>query len=137
MESFVSSKAVGIKTQKRGHKNELKKLTCASISPPPLPPPLWTRSTVFLETDTDDRLDAYYIGGGSKVPENSVYLGCYEDHQQGRALDASFVWCDGKMTVPVSQFIHATSTLYCSFIGPCRADDCTAESLYGGIWRPP
>eukprot|EP00903_Cladosiphon_okamuranus_P016927 g15603.t1 len=50
-----------------------------------------------------DRVDAYYIGGGSKVPENSLYLGCYADQQGDRALDAGFLWCEGKMTVPLCE----------------------------------
>ncbi|CAM9927960.1 unnamed protein product, partial [Ectocarpus sp. 4 AP-2014] len=40
-------------------------------------------------------VDAFFMGGGPKVPMNSDYLGCQADKQGDRALGEGFLWCSG------------------------------------------
>ncbi|CAB1115398.1 unnamed protein product [Ectocarpus sp. CCAP 1310/34] len=44
-------------------------------------------------------VDAFFMGGGPKVPINSDYLGCQADKQGDRALGEGFLWCSGRMTI--------------------------------------
>ncbi|CBJ29140.1 conserved unknown protein [Ectocarpus siliculosus] len=48
-------------------------------------------------------VDAFFMGGGPKVPMNSDYLGCQADKQGDRALGEGFLWCTGRMTVQICE----------------------------------
>lgn len=63
------------------------------------------RSDPFSGSEPDDRVSAYFMGGGPKVPVGSVYVGCQADMKEERALGEGFMWCDKAMTVPVSCWV--------------------------------